>query len=341
MVNVLVLVDHVGGSPKKVSNQILTAARKLGAGDVHALLMGEGARAAAEKVGAYGATRAHVWESSEAAEYATEPQTAAVVAAVEAAGADVLLYPADPFLSDVVARAAVRLGAGVITDVTDLSLDGDRVVATKAIFGGDMVSRCQVRGDRLQILGIKANAFVAEESGGGPTEVVDLDVTLDDKARRAKVVDVVEQEAGGRPEMTEAAIVVAGGRGLGKPENFRLVEELAQVLGGEYGGSRPVAQAGWIPPERQIGQTGKTIRPKLYIAAGISGAIQHRVGVEGSDVIVAINNDPNAPIMEFATYAIVGDALQILPALTESLRERKARRSGAGAHAGREAPADA
>lgn len=323
MVNVLVLVDHVGGSPKKVSNQILTAARKLGAGDVHALLMGEGARAAAEKVGAYGATRAHVWESSEAAEYATEPQTAAVVAAVEAAGADVLLYPADPFLSDVVARAAVRLGAGVITDVTDLSLDGDRVVATKAIFGGDMVSRCQVRGDRLQILGIKANAFVAEESGGGPTEVVDLDVTLDDKARRAKVVDVVEQEAGGRPEMTEAAIVVAGGRGLGDAEGFQLIEQLADALGGAVGASRAATDAGWYPHQHQIGQTGKTVSPQLYIGAGISGAIQHRAGMQTSQTIVVINKDPEAPIFSIADFGVVGDLHKVIPPLVEEIRKRK------------------
>ncbi len=323
MVNVLVLVDHVGGSPKKVSNQILTAARKLGAGDVHALLMGEGARAAAEKVGAYGATRAHVWESSEAAEYATEPQTAAVVAAVEAAGADVLLYPADPFLSDVVARAAVRLGAGVITDVTDLSLDGDRVVATKAIFGGDMVSRCQVRGDRLQILGIKANAFVAEESGGGPAEVVDLDVTLDDKARRAKVVDVVEQEAGGRPEMTEAAIVVAGGRGLGDAEGFQLIEQLADALGGAVGASRAATDAGWYPHQHQIGQTGKTVSPQLYIGAGISGAIQHRAGMQTSQTIVVINKDPEAPIFSIADFGVVGDLHKVIPPLVEEIRKRK------------------
>ena len=137
-----------------------------------------------------------------------------------------------------------------------------------------------------------------------------------------KILSYIPDAEADKAQLAYADIVVAGGRGLGKPENFRLVRELAEVLGAEYGGSRPVAQAGWVSGERQIGQTGKTIRPRLYIAAGISGAIQHRVGVEGADVIIAINTDPKAPIFEFATYAIVGDALQILPALTEALRER-------------------
>ena len=323
MANVLVLVDHVGGSPKKVSNQIITAAHQLGTGEVHALLLGEGARAAADKVGAYGATRAHVWESAEASDYATEPQTAAVVAAVEAAGASVLLYPADPFLSDVVARAAVRLGAGVVTDVTGLELDGDRVVATKAIFGGDMVSRCQVRGDRLQVLGIKANSFVAEESGGAAAEVVDLDVSLDDKARRARVVDIVEQEAGGRPEMTEASIIVAGGRGLGDAEGFELIEQLADALGGAVGASRAATDAGWYPHQHQIGQTGKTVSPQLYIGAGISGAIQHRAGMQTSQTIVVINKDPEAPIFSIADFGVVGDLHKVIPPLVEEIRKRR------------------
>jgi electron transfer flavoprotein alpha subunit len=157
-------------------------------------------------------------------------------------------------------------------------------------------------------------------------------VTLSEDDVVTKILSYIPDADADKAQLAYAEVVVAGGRGLGKPENFRLVEELAQVLGGEYGGSRPVAQAGWIAAERQIGQTGKTIRPKLYIAAGISGAIQQRVGVEGADVIVAINTDAKAPIMDFATYAIVGDALQILPALTDALRERKARRAaGQGA----------
>jgi electron transfer flavoprotein alpha subunit len=161
-------------------------------------------------------------------------------------------------------------------------------------------------------------------SGG----IVEERVELDEADVITKILSYIPDADTDKAQLAYADIVVAGGRGMGKPENFRLIRELAEVLGGDYGGSRPVAQAGWIAADRQIGQTGKTIRPKLYIAAGISGAIQHRVGVEGADVIIAINSDANAPIMDFATYAIVGDALQILPALTEALRERKARHVG-------------
>jgi electron transfer flavoprotein alpha subunit len=321
--NILVLVDHADGTPKKVSNQIITAARNLGAGDISTVLLGEGASGAAEKVGAYGATKAYVWDSADATDYATETQTAAVVAAVEAAGADVLLYPADPFLSDVVARAAVKVGGGVVTDVTDLELDGDTVVATKDIFGGDMTSKCQVKGERLQILGIKANAFVAEESGGSPAEVTQLDVTLDEKTKRAKVVDVVEQTDGGRPEMTEAAIIVAGGRGLGDADGFELIESLADALGGAVGASRAATDAGWYPHQHQIGQTGKTVSPQLYLGSGISGAIQHRAGMQTSQTIVVINKDAEAPIFSIADFGVVGDLHKVIPPLVEEIGKRK------------------
>jgi electron transfer flavoprotein alpha subunit len=323
MPNILVLVDHADGTPKKVSNQIITAARNLGAGDIAAVLLGEGASSAAEKVGAYGATKAFVWDSAEATEYATETQTAAVVAAVEASGADVLLYPADPLLSDVVARAAVKVGGGVVTDVTDLEVDGDTVVATKDIFGGDMTSKCHVKGDRLQILGIKANAFVAEESGGSPAEVAQLDVTLDEKTKRAKVVDVVEQSDGGRPEMTEAAIIVAGGRGLGDADGFELIESLADALGGAVGASRAATDAGWYPHQHQIGQTGKTVSPQLYLGSGISGAIQHRAGMQTSQTIVVINKDAEAPIFSIADFGVVGDLHKVIPPLVEEITKRK------------------
>jgi electron transfer flavoprotein alpha subunit len=324
MTDILVLVDHDKGAPKKVSNQILTAARSLAdGGTVSAALLGEGAAAAAEKVGAYGAGKAYVWEAPEADEYATEPRTAAVVAALEASGARVLLYPADPFTTDVVARAAVRLEAGVVTDATDLSVEGDRVVVTKAIFGGEMTSRCQVRGDRPQFIGVKPNAFTAEESGGGAAETATLDVTVDDKAKRAKVVDVVEQSAGGRPEMTEAAMIVAGGRGLGDAEGFRLIEELADALGAAVGASRAATDAGWYPHQHQIGQTGKTVSPQLYLGAGISGAIQHRAGMQTSQTIICVNKDGEAPIFSVADLGVVGDLYKILPPLVEEIRKRK------------------
>ncbi len=321
--NILVLADHDRGTPKKIAHQLLTAARGLADGEVHALLMGADAGAHAEQLGAYGAATAHVWDDSDAEDYATEPQTAALVAAVQASGAQVVLYPGDPLLSDVVARAAVRLEAGVVTDVTDVERDGDALVATKPIFGGDMLSRCQVEPGRPQMLGVKANAFAEEEVGGSPADVVPLEVTVDDAARRARVVEVVEEQSSGRPEMTEAPIVVAGGRGLGEAEGFALVEQLADALGGAVGASRAATDAGWYPHQHQIGQTGKTISPQLYLGVGISGAIQHRAGMQTSQTIVAVNKDPEAPIFSIADLGVVGDLKQVVPALVEEVEKRK------------------
>jgi electron transfer flavoprotein alpha subunit len=323
MTDILVLVEHVDGSPKKTSNQVVTAASQRGDGDVHAVLLGPGASTAAEKLGAYGVSKAFVWEGSEVTEYATEPQTAALVAAIEASGANTVLYPADPFLSDVVARASVRTGGGVVTDSVDLELDGGELVATKQIFGGSMISKCKVRGDRPQFYGVAANAFTAEESGGSPPEVVTLDVTLDDAATRAKIVDVVEETSGDRPEMTEAAFIVAGGRGLGDAEGFGLIEQLADALGAAVGASRAATDAGWYPHQHQIGQTGKTVAPQLYIGAGISGAIQHRAGMQTAQTIVAINKDAEAPIFSIADFGIVGDLYKVIPPFIDEVNKRK------------------
>ncbi len=324
MADVLVLVDHDGGNPKKVANQLLTAARTVGDGlEIGAALFGEGASGAAEKLGAYGVVEAYVWDDADADAYATETRVRALQAAMELSGADVLLYATDPFTTDVVARAAVRMEAGVVTDCVDLSLDGDRWVGTKAIFGGEMTSRCQVRGDRPQFLGVKANAFTAEEVGGAPAEVIPLAVELTDADRRAKVVEVVEQGSGGRPEMTEASIIVAGGRGLGDPKAFELVEQLADALGGAVGASRAATDAGWYPHQHQIGQTGKTVAPQLYIGAGISGAIQHRAGMQTSQTIIAINKDADAPIFAIADFAVVGDLHKVLPPLVSEIEKRK------------------
>ena len=323
MPDILVLVEHDNGTPKKVTNQVLTAARNIGGGTVTAAAFGEGAAAAAEKLGAYGVQRAFVWDSAEADAYATEPRTQALVEAINSSGASILLAAADPFTSDVIARAAVRLEGGIVTDAVDLELDGERMLVTKAIFGGDMTSRCFAKGPGPQFITVKPNAFTAEETGGNPAEVVNLDITLDDKVKRAKVVDTVEAEAGGRPEMTEASFIVAGGRGLGDAEGFGLIEQLADALGAAVGASRAATDAGWYPHQHQIGQTGKTVAPQLYIGAGISGAIQHRAGMQTSQTIIAINKDGEAPIFSIADFGIVGDLYKVIPPLIDQINKRK------------------
>ncbi len=323
MTDILVLIEHADGSPKKVSNQILTAAKTIGDGDVSAAIFGADASAVADKVGEYGATKAYVWGATEADEYATEPQVAALAAAIEASGAPIVLYAADPFVTDIVARTAVRTGGGVVADAVDLELQGDRMVATKAIFGGDMTSQCQVEGDRTQFVGVKPNSFQAEASGGGAAEVVELDVTLPDNATRTKITDRVEAKESGRPEMTEAAIVVSGGRGLGDSDGFDLIGQLADALGGAVGASRAATDAGWIAHNHQIGQTGKTVSPQLYLANGISGAIQHRAGMQTSQTIAVINKDAEAPIFSIADIGIVGDLYKVIPVLVEEINKRK------------------
>ena len=321
MTDVLVLVDHDRGSPKKVSAQLLTAARRIG-DSVTAVVIGRGAGDAAAGLGAYGAERVLVWDDPAPDDHVTEPGAAALAAALEASGARVLLFPADPYLSDAAARAAVRAGAGIITDAVDLEVADGRVVATKQILGGEMVSRCTAQGDRPLFIGVKANAFSAEETGGGAPEIVPLEVSLPESATRARVVEVVEQTASERPEMTEAAVIVAGGRGLGDAEGFRLVEQLADALGGAVGASRAATDAGWYPHQHQIGQTGRTVAPQLYIGAGISGAIQHRAGMQTSQTIVAINKDPDAPIFSIADFGVVGDLHKVIPPLVEEIAKR-------------------
>jgi electron transfer flavoprotein alpha subunit len=323
MADILVLVDHDNGAAKRVTYQLLTAARQRGGGAVSAVAFGAGAGGCAGHVGAYGAERLFVWEAAEADGYVTEPGTAALVAALERSGASILLFPADPYIGDVVARAAVRVGAGMITDAVDLELDGSAMVATKQILGGDYISRCKVRGDRPQFIGVKSNAFPAEEAGGGAPELVELDVSLPENATRARVVEIVEQTVSDRPEMTEASVIVTGGRGLGEAEGFALMEQLADALGGAVGASRAATDAGWYPHQHQIGQTGRTVAPQLYIGAGVSGAIQHRAGMQTSQTIVAINKDPDAPIFSICDLGIVGDLYKVIPPLIEEIKARR------------------
>jgi electron transfer flavoprotein alpha subunit len=319
---ILVLVEHDAGVPRKVSLQVVTAARGL-ADDVHAVALGPGADDAAAVLGAHGVATVHVYDDAAVTGYATGPHAAALDAALEASGADVVLYPADPFLTDVVATAAVRRGAGVITDAVDLEVGDDGgLVATKAIFGGDMLSTCRVKDGYGAFIGVKANAFAAEESGAAAAAVNTLDVALGEDATRVEVLEVVEQASADRPEMTEASVIAAGGRGLGDAEGFRLIEALADALGGAVGASRAATDAGWYPHQHQIGQTGKTVAPQLYIGSGISGAIQHRAGMQTSQLIAAINTDADAPIFSIADFGVVGDLHKVIPALIDEIGQR-------------------
>jgi len=327
MGELLVLIDHDGEKPKKVSVQMLTKARELAeaAGDtVSAIWLGSGAAGAAATLGNFGAAKVYSWASEDAHGYVTLTQVEALQNVFESSGATNLLFASANFVKDVAARLAVRLDAAVITDVSDLASEDGRLVATKDVFGGSLSTTSQVRGDRKGLFGVKPNAFSAAESGGGAPEVVELDITPSDDAKKSKVVEVVAQASEGRPDVAEASIVVAGGRGLGEESGFRIIEQLADELGAAVGASRAATDAGWYPHRYQIGQTGRTISPALYLGAGISGAIQHRAGMQTSQIITCINKDSDAPIFQIADFGIVGDLYKVVPKLIEEIKARKA-----------------
>jgi electron transfer flavoprotein alpha subunit len=228
---------------------------------------------------------------------------------------------------------ATTLATGLTADCTELNIDLDNrsLAATRPTFGGSLLCTIQTLNYRPQMATVRPRVMHLPERGAARSgRVIEEPLGLVESAVITKVLEFIPDEQQEQAQLAYADIIVSGGRGLKRPENFQLIWDLAEVLGAEVGATRPLIQAGWVTADRQVGQTGKTVRPKLYIAAGISGAIQHRVGMESSDVIIAINEDPNAPIFDFATYAIVGNAMQILPALTDAFRQHLATAKCAG-----------
>lgn len=293
---------------------------------------GEATRQACAEAIRHGADDVRVTRDPVLEHYRTDPYAKALTTLVERCRPEILLLGATTLGRDLAGAVATTLGTGLTADCTELRIDDETrsLAATRPTFGGTLLCTIHTLEYRPQMATVRPRVMAMPRRDPQRTgAVVEEAVALAEDDVVTKILSYIPDADAGKAQLAYADVVVAGGRGLGKPENFRLVQELAGLLGGEWGGSRPVVQAGWLGADRQIGQTGQTIRPRLYIAAGISGAIQHRVGVEGSDVIIAINSDPKAPIMEFATYGVVGDALQILPALTDALRERQALRAAA------------
>jgi electron transfer flavoprotein alpha subunit len=326
MGELLVLIDHSEGQPRKLSLQMLAAANKVAGqtGDtVAAVWLGEGASGAAEVLGKHGAAKLYAWDSADAQGYVTLPQVEALEQVLETSGAEALLFASTNHVKDIAARLAIRADAGVITDATGLEVVDGKLQATKEVFGGELITRCTFADGKKQFVGISNNAFPVEETGGGAAEVVTIDVSLSELATKSKVTSVEKQVDADRPDIAEAAIVVSGGRGLGKEEGFELMEKLADLLGAGVGASRAATDAGWYPHRYQIGQTGRTVSPMLYIGSGISGAIQHRAGMQTSQHIVAVNKDAEAPIFQIADFGIVGDLYNVVPKLIEELEARK------------------
>jgi electron transfer flavoprotein alpha subunit len=298
---------------------LLGKAAALG-GDVAGVVLGSGVRDAAAKAGPFGAATVYVVDDETLAAPLPQPRVDALEAVVRESGAENVLFPASVLASDVAAGLAARLEAGLNWDLIDLRLDGGELVGVRGALGDTvLVDVGWTTTPRLAL--IRSGTFDPTESGG-TAEVKDVAATYQDFSTQARLVDHLQEESSG-PSIEDADVIVAGGRGLGSPEGFSYCEELAAALGGAVAATRAVVDAGWYPYAAQVGQTGKTVSPKLYIALGISGAIQHKVGMQGSGTIVAVNKDPNAPIFDFADVGVVGDLTQIAPKLTELLKARR------------------
>jgi electron transfer flavoprotein alpha subunit len=318
MAEVLVLVDHADGDVKKVTYELLTLAARIG--EPAAVFVGAGVDAALGGLAEHGATKVYVAEIADAADYVTTPSVAALQAVVAAASPAAVLVPSSAEGKEVAARLAVRLGSGIVTDAVDVTADGG-LATQQSVFGGSTLVQSTVT-HGIPVITVRPNSTAPVANAAAGTRV-DLSVELTDADRGAKVVARVAEERAGRPELTEAAIVVSGGRGVGSPEGFGVVEALADSLGAAVGASRAATDAGWYPHQFQVGQTGKTVSPQLYMANGISGAIQHRAGMQTSKTIVAVNKDPEAPIFELVDFGVVGDLHVVLPQLTEEVKKRK------------------
>ncbi|MEU8196530.1 electron transfer flavoprotein subunit alpha/FixB family protein [Microbispora amethystogenes] len=319
MSDVLVLVGHIAGQVGKPGLELLTLARRLG--DPVVVCAGTADEAAVETLGRYGAERVHVIESDEPQEYPV-----AWVRALAALAADVrpvaVLTESTPDGREIAARLSVRLDGGVLTDAVDVQAGPDGPVVTQWAFAaGYTVTSRVVRG--VPVIAVKPNAVVPSEAPVTPS-VTRGALVLEEADRRTRVVSRTARESTGRPQLTEADIVVSGGRGLGGAEQFALVERLADALGGAVGASRAAVDSGWYPHTHQVGQTGVTVSPQLYLAVGISGAIQHRAGMQTSKTIVAVNKDAEAPIFELADYGVVGDLFEVVPQLLDEVARRRA-----------------
>ena len=314
----LVFVEHHGSDLQKGSLGVLAKAASLGGAD--AVIAGEGAKSLAAQAGRYGAAKVWACEDAEVAQPLPQPRVDVIAKVVEAGGYDTVLFANSVLAADVAAGLAARLDAGLNWDLADIELQGGELIGKRpALQDSVYVDVGWTSTPRLALF--RAGSFDANETGGGEPEVVDVSPSYAAYSTAVKLVGQDSAESGG-VNIEDADVIVAGGRGLGAPESFTLAEELAQALGGAVGATRAVVDAGWYPYSAQIGQTGKTVSPKLYVALGISGAIQHKVGMQSSGTIVAINKDANAPIFDFSDLGVVGDVHQIVPKLTELIRAR-------------------
>ncbi|WIX79023.1 electron transfer flavoprotein subunit alpha/FixB family protein [Amycolatopsis carbonis] len=318
MAEVLVLVDHVDGDVKKVTLELLTAARALG--EPSAVVVGPTGTAAKAKeaLAGHGAAKIYVAEGDDATSYLVTPKVDVLTKLAEQASPAAVLVAASAEGKEVAARVAVRLGSGLLYDAVGVNADGS---VDQSIFGGAFSVKSKAA-KGTPVISVRPGAVEAEAADGAAAEET-VEIPAQDAAKSAKVTGIEPIVGGDRPELTEASIVVSGGRGVGSAEKFDVVEKLADSLGAAVGASRAAVDSGYYPAQFQVGQTGKTVSPQLYIALGISGAIQHRAGMQTSKTIIAVNKDAEAPIFEIADFGIVGDLFNVAPQLTEAVDKRK------------------
>ena len=317
MSEILVLVEHADGAVKKVTLELLTLARSLGT--PAAVWLGAGASGdALATLGEFGADKVYVADSADLDDDLVAPKAEVLARVVADSQAGAVLIPSSAEGKEIAGRLAIKTGSGVITDAVGVAAD---LTATQSVFGGSTVVKSKVS-TGTPIITVRPNSVAPEAASASATRV-DVSADVSAAAKSARVTGRTVARKGGRPELSEAAIVVSGGRGVGGAEGFGVVEALADTLGAAVGASRAATDAGWYPHQFQVGQTGKTVSPQLYIANGISGAIQHRAGMQTSKTIVVVNKDPEAPIFELADFGVVGDLFAVVPQLTDEISKRK------------------
>ncbi|MCX6132686.1 MAG: electron transfer flavoprotein subunit alpha/FixB family protein [Ignavibacteriales bacterium] len=318
---ILVFAEQRENKFKKPAFEAVRTARTLAdqlSGEVVALVIGGSVQSIAPMLGGYGAHKVIAAEDPRLAHYASSAYAKLVADAARAEQADVVVLPATAMGKDLAPRVAVKLDAGLASDCTALSIEGGEILATRPIYAGKVLTRLKIT-SALKVFTLRPNVFVAGESNGSASPVEAFAVELKDQDLGCIVKET--KQSSGRLDVAEADIIVTGGRGLKGPEHFGMIEQLAETLGAAVGASRAVVDAGWRPHDEQVGQTGKTVSPSLYIAVAVSGAIQHLAGMSSSKYIVAINKDKDAPIFQAANYGIVGDAFEIIPALTAEVKK--------------------
>ncbi|WP_228942605.1 electron transfer flavoprotein subunit alpha/FixB family protein [Nocardioides sp. Leaf374] len=316
MTEVLVVVDHVDGAIRKPTFELIALAKRLGSPSAVFFGGADASAAAAEKLTAFGADKIYVVDDAEIKGYLVAPKAEALQQLVEKTSPAAVLLVSGYEGKEVAGRLAIKTGSGLITDAVDVEDGG---VTTQSVFAGNYTVKAKVT-KGTPIITVKPNSATPEETAGAG-EVEQFAATVSDAAKKAQIVAAQPRQATGRPELTEAAIVVSGGRGTGG--DFAPIEGLADALGAAVGASRAAVDSGWMPHSFQVGQTGKTVSPQLYVANGISGAIQHRAGMQTSKTIVAVNKDEEAPIFELVDFGVVGDLHAVLPAATEEINQRK------------------